>query len=48
MLRFLKDCYDKNGKIDTLDWLMIGQYFAKNSEEEVAYAAYYIAHLKDH
>lgn len=30
MLKFLKDCSDKNGKIDTLDWLVIGQYFAKN------------------
>ena len=33
---------------DTLDWLMLGQHFAKSQEEEIAFQAYYMAHLMDH
>ena len=48
MLTLLQDAYDKKGKIDILDWLIIAQHFGKSQEEEVAFQAYYIAHLKDH
>ena len=37
MIKLLKDGYDKKGDIDTLDWLLLAQHFAKNQEEEVAF-----------
>ena len=47
---FIKEVgLDTQGKgLDTLDWLMLGQHFAKNQEEEAAFQAYYMAHLLDH
>jgi hypothetical protein len=40
--------FEKKGDVDVLDWLMLGMHYAKNSDEEVAFAAYYMAHLIDH
>eukprot|EP00347_Sterkiella_histriomuscorum_P006682 403351837 len=48
MENLLFSAFEKDGKLDTLDWLMVGQHFAKNMEEEIAFQAYQIAHLKDH
>jgi hypothetical protein len=45
----IKEGLDTQGECyDLLDWLMLGQNFAKNQEEETAFAAFYIAHLMDH
>ena len=45
----LKDSFESEGeKLDILDWLIIGQHFAKNQEDESSFQAYYIAHLMDY
>jgi hypothetical protein len=49
ILSLLKDGLDSKGECyDTLDWLMLGQHFAKNQEEETSFQAYYMAHLLDY
>ena len=49
MLSLLKEGLESQGKsYDTLDWLVFGQHFAKNQEEELAFQAYYMAHLLDY
>lgn len=49
MISLLKEGFDSAGEsYDVLDWLVFGQHFAKNQEEEVAFQAYYMAHLMDH
>ncbi len=41
--------FESHGEsFDTLDWLMLGQHFARSQEEEMAFQAYYMAHLMDH
>mmetsp|Transcript_42953 Transcript_42953/g.31365 ORF Transcript_42953/g.31365 Transcript_42953/m.31365 type:complete len:85 (-) Transcript_42953:30-284(-) len=44
----LKEMYRRKGKGDVLDWITLGMHFSKNFEEEIAFQAYYIAHLMDH
>ena len=39
---------ENKGEASSIDWLMIGMHYAKAAEEEVAYQAYYMAHLLDH
>ena len=34
--------------LDTLDWLILGQHFAKQQDEEIAFQLYYMAHLMDY
>lgn len=44
----IKDTLDKQGNLDVLDWLLLGTHYSKNLEEEMAFQAYYMAHLLDH
>ena len=39
---------EKKAEFDVLDWLVIGRHYANISEEEIAYQAFYMAHLLDH
>ena len=42
------DMLDKKAEFDVLDWLVIGKHYSNLGEEEIAYQAYYMAHLLDH
>lgn len=49
LLTIIKEGLESKGEAwDTLDWLMLGQHFAKNQEEETSFQAYYMAHLMDY
>ena len=39
---------ESKGVASPLDWLIVGMHYAKSADEEVAYQAYYMAHLLDH
>ena len=39
---------ENNGSKDVLDWLVLGMHYSTAAEEEVAYQAFYMAHLLDH
>jgi hypothetical protein len=39
---------ENKGEIDQIDWLILGNHYAKSAEEEVAYQCFYMAHLMDH
>jgi hypothetical protein len=36
------------GKLDSLNWLMLGTYFSVRRDEEFAYLAFHMAHLVEH
>ena len=42
------DAQEKKGNIDPIDWLLIAKHYANSQDEEVAFNAYYMAHLLDH
>ena len=37
MEKLMYEAFEKDGSLDTLDWLLIGQYFAKTMDEELAF-----------
>ena len=39
---------ENKGELDAIDWLILGNHYAKSAEEEVAYSCFYMAHLLDH
>ena len=39
---------EKEGELDTIDWLQLGVHYANKSEEEIAFQLFYMAHLQDH
>lgn len=39
---------ENKGELDAIDWLILGNHYAKAAEEEVAYSCFYMAHLLDH
>ena len=41
----LFEMMEQKGNIDTIDWLLLGQHFARAGEEEVAYQCFHMAHL---
>ena len=44
----MSEVLDKNGKLDVLDWLILGVHYSKAGEEEVAFQCFYQAHLLDY
>ncbi|CDW79844.1 solute carrier family member 5 [Stylonychia lemnae] len=48
IVKILNDSMQSDGKLDNLDWLLLGQHFSKNAEEEMAFQVYQMVHLKDH
>jgi hypothetical protein len=45
----MKQGFESHGEsFDVLDWLMLGQHFARTQEDEIAFQSYYMAHLMDH
>jgi cytochrome c-type biogenesis protein CcmH/NrfG len=39
---------ERQGDLDTVEWLVYGKHYAKNGDEETAFQAYYMAHLLDY
>ena len=47
-LKMLLDGLEKEGNVDIIEWIMLGNHAAKNSEEETAFQCFELAHLMDH
>ena len=46
--KLMHELLEEKGEISVLDWLILGTHYSKAAEEEVAFQAYYMAHLLDH
>ena len=46
--KMLLEMLKSKGELSPVDWLIIGAHFSKAKEEEMAYQAYYMAHMLDH
>lgn len=44
----MQEMLENKGEMDAIDWLILGNHYAKAAEEEVAYQCFYMAHLLDH
>ena len=44
----LAEAIENKGNLDILDWLVLAAHYANAGEEEIAFQAYYMAHLLDH
>mmetsp|Transcript_23082 Transcript_23082/g.35742 ORF Transcript_23082/g.35742 Transcript_23082/m.35742 type:complete len:89 (-) Transcript_23082:17-283(-) len=41
------EAFSKDGYLDPLDWLVLGQFFGTMGEEEAAFQGFYMAHLAE-
>jgi hypothetical protein len=46
--QFMLEMLENKGELDAIDWLILGNHYAKSAEEEVAYSCFYMAHILDH